>query len=78
MGIVPWHQVLSFEGVTEFIEPMVQCPPGFTDIHQKIFSGGSDPEESGLFLDVPEFFFGCGEGNPGGPGEGGPCGGEEV
>jgi hypothetical protein len=42
--IVPRHQVGSFEGVAEFVESFVSGSPGFADVHEEVFAGGSDVE----------------------------------
>lgn len=47
MGIVPWHQVFSFYGVAEFVHSLVYGSPGFTDVHEEVFSGWSDAVEAG-------------------------------
>ena len=78
MGIVFRHRDFAFEGVTEFVESFVYGSPGLSDIHEEVFADRSYPVEAGLFGDLPEFMFVCGEGKPLGPGEGGPSGGEEV
>jgi hypothetical protein len=63
--------------VTKFVEPPVELPSGFTDIHEEVFAGGADAVKAGFFGDGAEFFFVCGERHPRGPGEGAP-GGSEV
>lgn len=78
MGIVPRHQVCTFECVTEFVQSFVYGSPGFTDVHQEVFADRSYPVDAGLFGDLPEFVFICGERDPRGPGEVLPIGGEEV
>jgi hypothetical protein len=55
--------------MSKFVEPLVQSPPGLTDIHQEIFSGRPDPVEAGLFGDLPEFVSVCGERDPWDPRE---------
>ena len=78
MGIVPWHQVFSFDVVPEFVDPLVKRPLGFTNIHEEVFTNRADAVEAGFFGDSPEFFFISGERYPRGPGEGAPGGREEV
>ena len=78
MRIVPRHEVFVPETLAKFIQPLVQSPPGFTDIHQEIFSGRPDPVEAGIFGNYSEFVFVCGERDPWGPGEGAPIIGKEV
>jgi hypothetical protein len=63
------HQVGPPEAVSEFVEPFVNGSPGLTDVHQEVFAGGSYLVEAGLFWDLPELFFCCGEGDPREPGE---------
>ena len=72
MGIVPRHQVCSLEGMTEFVHSLVYGSPGFSDVHEEVFTGWSDPVETRLFGDLPEFVFICGEWDPYGPGKGAP------
>ena len=72
MGIVPWHQFSPPERVAKLVEPLVERPPGFTDIHEEVFAGGADAVKAGFFGDGPEFFFVCGERYPWCPGEGAP------
>jgi hypothetical protein len=64
--------------VTKFVEPLVELPFSFTDVHQEVFAGRADAIEAGFFGDFPELFFGCGEGDPRGPGLGAPGGGEVL
>jgi len=63
--------------MTKLVEPLVERPFGFTDIHQEIFAGRADAVKAGFFRDGAELFFISGEGDPRGPGEGAP-GGSEV
>jgi hypothetical protein len=63
--------------MTKFVEPPVELPPGFTDVHEEVFPGRSYAVEAGFSGDGAEFFFVCGERYPWGPGEGAP-GGSEV
>jgi len=72
VGIVPRHQVFSFEGVAEFVHPLVYGSPGFADVHEEVLVDWPDAIEAGGFGDLPERVFVCGEGDPGGPGEGEP------
>jgi hypothetical protein len=58
--------------MTKFIEPLVERPPGFADVYEKVFAYRADAVEAGFFLDGPEFVFVCGERNPRGPREGAP------
>ena len=76
MGIVPRHQVFSFDGVAEFVHSLVYGSSRFTDVHEEVFSGRSDAVEARGFGDLAEFFFCGSEGDPGGPGEGEPGFGE--
>jgi hypothetical protein len=62
--------------VTKFVEPPVELPSGFTDVHQEIFAGRSYTVKAGFFWDSAEFFFVCGERYPWCPGEGAPGGGQ--
>ena len=78
MRIIPWHQGSPFKRVTQFIQPFMDGSPGFTDIHQKVFAYWANAVEARLFWDDPEFFFGGSEGDPRGPREGGPSGGEVI
>ena len=71
MGIVPWHQVGSVEGLAEFVHSLVYGSSRFADIHEEVFADRLDPVEAGLTGDLPEFFFGGGEWDPWGPREGG-------
>ena len=68
MGIVPWHQFGSSEGVAEFVDPLVKCPSGFSDVHQKVFPNRADAVKTRFFRDEAELFSGCSEGYPRGPG----------
>ena len=72
MGIVPWHQVGSVEGLAEFVHPFVYGSSRFADVHEKVFTDGFNPVEAGFSRDLPEFFFNGGERDPRGPREGGP------
>jgi len=56
-------------GVAEFIEAFVHGSSGFAYVHEEIFANGFYPVEAGFSGDLPEFFFGSGEGYPRGPGE---------
>ena len=58
--------------MTKFVETLVERPPGFSDVHEKVFAGGADAVEAGFPGDFPELFFGSGERHPRGPGEGAP------
>ena len=78
MGIVPRHEVFSFDVMPEFVYPLVKCPSGFTDIHEEVFTNRADAVETGFFGDNAEFFFTGSEGYPWGPVQGAPIGGEEV
>ena len=49
MRIVPWHQVGSPEGVAEFVEPFVERPSGFSDVHDEVFADWFYPVEAGGF-----------------------------
>ncbi len=62
--------------MTKLVEPLVERPFGFTDVHQEIFAGRADAVEAGFFRDGAELFFISGEGDPRGPGEGAPGWGE--
>ena len=78
MGIIPWHQVGSVEGLAEFIHSFVYGSSRFANVHEEVFADRFNPVKSGFFGDLPEFFFGGGERDPRGPGEGGSGGGEGV
>jgi hypothetical protein len=69
MGIVPWHQVGSVEGLAELVDSFVYGSSRFANVHEEVFADGFNPEEAGLPGDLPEFFFGGGERDPGGPRE---------
>ena len=62
--------------MTKFVEPLVERPFSFTDIHEEVFTSRADPVEARFFGDGPEFFFVCGERYPRGPGEVAPVFGE--
>jgi hypothetical protein len=64
--------------MAKLVEPLVERPFGFTDIHEVVFAGGSYTIEAGFFGDGPEFFFISIERYPWGPREGAPGGGEIV
>jgi hypothetical protein len=49
VGIVPRHQVCSFEGVAKFVHSFVYGSPGFANVHEEIFAGGADAVEAGFF-----------------------------
>jgi hypothetical protein len=51
---------------------------GQSHLHEEFFTSGTNAVEAGFSWNLPEFFFGGGEWDPRGPGEGGPGGGEEV
>lgn len=78
MGVIPRHQVCSFEGVPELVELLVYASPGLADVHEEVSAGRSYPVEAGFSGDLPEFVFLRGEGHPLGPGEGGPDKGEVM
>ena len=78
MGIVPWHQVGSIEGLSEFVNSFMYGSSRLADVHEEVFADRFYPVEAGLTGDLPEFFFRCGERDPWGPGEGGPGVREEV
>jgi hypothetical protein len=69
VGIVPWHQVGSFEGVAEFIDSFMYGSSRFANVHEEVFADRLYPVETGLPGDLPEFFFRCGERDPREPGE---------
>ena len=71
MGIVPWHQVGSVEGLAEFVDSFVYGSSRFANVHEKVFADRLYPVEAGLPGDLPEFFFRCSEWDPRGPREGG-------
>ena len=56
----------------EFVESFVNGSPGLANVHEEVFADRSYPVEAGLFRDLPEFVFVCGEGDPRGPKEGAP------
>ena len=74
MGIVPWHQVGSFEGVAEFVQPFVYGSSGFTEVHQKFFADRTDAVEAGFSGDFSELFFRRSKGYPWGPRKEAPSG----
>jgi ferritin-like protein len=78
VGIVPWHQVGSVEGLAEFVDSFVHGSSRFADIHEEVFADRFYPVEAGFPRDLPEFFFVSGERDPRGPREGGPGVREEV
>jgi hypothetical protein len=55
--------------MAKLVEPLVERPFGFTDIHEVVFAGGSYTIEAGFFGDGPEFFFIGIERHPWGPRE---------
>jgi hypothetical protein len=69
VGIVPWHQVGSPEGVAEFVNSFVYGSSRLANVHEEVFADGFYPVEAGFSRDLPEFFFGGGERDPRGPGE---------
>ena len=62
--------------MTKFVEPLVERPFSFSDVHEEVFAGRADPVESGFFWDGAEFFFIGGERHPWGPREVAPVFGE--
>ena len=78
MGIIPWHQVGSVEGLAEFVDSFVYGSSRFANVHEEVFADGFNPVEAGLTGDLSEFFFCGGERDPRGPREGGPGIGKEV
>ena len=78
MRIIPWHQVGSVEGLAEFVDSFVYGSSRLANVHEEVFADRFYPVEAGLTGDLPEFFFGGGERDPRGPGEGGPGVGEVV
>jgi hypothetical protein len=69
VGIVPRHQLSPPKRMAKLVEPLVERPFGFTDIHEVVFAGGSYTIEAGFFGDGPEFFFIGIERHPWGPRE---------
>jgi hypothetical protein len=69
MGIIPWHEIRSPECLSQFTKPLMHSPACLSDIHEEMPVDRSYPVETGLFRDLPEFFFCGGELNPGGPAE---------
>jgi hypothetical protein len=61
VGIVPWHQVRSSEGVAEFINSFVYGPSRFANVHEEVFAYPSDAVVAWGFWDLPEFFLRGGE-----------------
>ena len=78
MGIVPWHQVGSIEGLSEFVNSFMYGSSRFANVHEEVFADWFYPVEAGFSWDLPEFFFCGGERDPRGPREGGPGVREEV
>ena len=72
MGIVPWHQVGSPEGVAEFVNSFVYGSSHLANVHEEFFTRGTNAVETGFFGDFSELFFSSGERHPRGPGEGAP------
>jgi len=64
MRIIPWHQICSFDIVTEFIQSLVNSSSGFTDVHQEVFTDRTDAVEAGFFGDSSELYLRRSEGNP--------------
>ena len=64
MGIIPWHQVGSVEGLAEFVNSFVHGSSRFTNKHEEVFADRLYPVEAGSSGDLPEFFFGGGERDP--------------
>ena len=58
--------------MAEFVESFVYGPSGFTNIHEKVFTGRADAVETRFLGDFSELFFRRSEGYPRGPGKGGP------
>jgi hypothetical protein len=48
VGIIPWHQVGSPEGVAEFVESFVYGSSRFANIHEKVFADRFYPVEAGF------------------------------
>jgi len=67
VGIVPWHQVGSAEGLAEFVDSFVYGSSRFANVHEEVFADGLYPVKAGFSRDLPDFFFGCGERDPLGP-----------
>lgn len=58
--------------MAKLMEPLVERPFRFTDVHEEIFAGRADAVEAGFLGDDPELFFISSEGDPRGPGDGAP------
>lgn len=56
----------------QFIQSLVSCPAGLSDIHKEIFACRPDAVDTGLVRDLIEGVFIGAEGDPRGPGEGAP------
>ena len=72
MGIVPWHQVGSPEGVAEFVNSFVYGSSHLANVHEEFFTRGTNAVETGFFGDFSELFLCYSEWYLWGPGEGGP------
>ena len=64
MGIIPWHQVGSVEGLAEFVDSFMYGSSCFANVHEEVFPDRLCPVEAGLSRDLPEFFFVSGERDP--------------
>ena len=49
-GSFLWHQVGAFDGVAEFVHPLVYGSPGFYDVHEEVLVDRPDAVEAGGFL----------------------------
>ena len=47
MGIIPWHQVGSPEGVAEFVNSFVYGSSRFANVHEIVFADRLYPVETG-------------------------------
>jgi hypothetical protein len=69
VGIIPWHQVGSVEGLAEFVDSFVYGSSRLANVHEEVFADRFYPVEAGLTGYLPEFFFAGGERDPWGPRE---------
>ena len=52
VGIVPWHQVGSVEGLAEFVDSFVHGSSRLADVHEEVFADRFYPVEAGLYVGI--------------------------